>query len=796
MTKKILSYLILPLLLIQFAGCKTKDTGTTANHLFDPKVPGGVIGGKFSVSPVSSLKADVSVAGQITLTWEVENLYFPLPYSIRIYRYKGSSPFTLPDPSQLYNAAELYKVADINKDQCPIETSANPPTVPYVHNDSQIPGNCNTYVDTKNVYADTEYRYWVYLFLNNTLSPVAMIDKTTTTSGTTFTIPDANSFWNNKKWTMGGSPYSDGVGSTRYLNYSSLEPRETACALQIAQPTCTQVTGCAWTMNTSNSSYSCTNESAIGHMKGKSAFALNGSIMYVADTDNNRVVVYARDEALACAQYQESDPATYQACMFSAQGFPFVPKNILGQPTQKTNAPCNTSCQSYSSSSSCGAASGCTWDTTASSCEATFSYDKCLTKPSYVSVSGKKLIISDSGNNRLVVWNHLPADPAYNPPGGSPGSGAGGCDPNTILSQTRLADCSPDYQIGKKSFSDFSNYSLSVDGNQTFNNPTGTLINGNDLYVADTGNNRVVKIKNYEDEQTFSCNPGNWGTSLCHFSNVLGQASFFVNRTFQDFFNDDVQNQLTCAAKSYPASTGPGGTKTSCESIPVGCSWTPSQLANQGTCSLTNPLRSNVGIGNVIGNSYSYVLQRYFASPTVIKIASGRLLVSSNENFQTVSTVNSPIYLKARILEWSNNPLDGDAPTCNPGNFNSGGCDASIVFGQADFKTLVSVQGTTGKYSDVSYGLQSLDDFDISGKSMIGVDSVNNFVYLWSDWTANTTPGNAPSGIVTPPLVGSVYNGQPLPILKGLGAVSLVPDTYLIYVTDASGYSVYEIKGY
>lgn len=797
MIKNFLMYLFIPLLLFQAIGCKTTDTGST-NHLFDPKVPGGIIGGGFTVAPVTELVANTSVLGQITLTWNIESLYYPLPYHIKIYRKKGSTSFVLPDPSQSYNAADLYKLVDISKDSCPIETSADPVNgIPFVHNTSNIPGNCNTFVDTTNIYADTQYHYWAYLYLNTSYSAVADLTVQTTTTGAALNVPTAETFWNNKKWSMGGNPYSNGVGSARYLNFESMEPRNEACQLQVSQPTCSQVVGCSWSLNSTTSSFSCVNESSFGHMKGKTAFALDGAIMYVADTDNNRVQVFTRAEALACAQYKaDTNQAVFQACMFSAQGFPFTPKNILGQPTQTSNAPCNVSCQSKTTSSACGAIDGCTWDITASSCSATFSYDKCLTKPSYVSVSGNQLIISDSGNNRLVVWNHLPADPSFVVPGGSVGSSAGGCDPNIISRQNYLADCTPSYQIGKKSFQDFSNYQIASDGNQTFNNPTGTLVNGNDLYVADTGNNRVIKIKDYKDDNVFNCDAANWGGSFCRFSGVLGQASFFVKRTFQDFFDEDLQKQISCSSLSYPAATGPGGTKISCQASTVGCTWTSGQLLNQGTCTLSSPLLSATGIGNIIGTPYSYVLQRYFSNPTVVKIASGRLLVSSNENFRTVSIINTDILLKGRILEWKNNPLDGDVPTCNPINFNSGGCDASIVFGQADFKTLVSVQGTTGKYTDVSYGLQSLDDFDIQGKTMIGVDSINNFVYLWKDWTDNALAGNAPSGTAQSPIAGAVYNGQTLPVLKGLGAVTIVPETLLIYVTDASGNNVYEVKAY
>jgi hypothetical protein len=820
MKTKILGLLLLPLLLMT-QGCLTTSTGTSASYFFDPKIPGGVLGGGVTISPIVNLAADISVTGQITLTWDIDPIYLPLSYNVRIFRNPepGSGLFnsslTFPDPSDMYSTASAYLIADIPQAQCPVEPLAQTTNGPYVHNSSNIAGYCNTYVDTNFIYGGSQYQYWAYLYLNSTYSTSASIDVTPSAAGTTLTLPAATAFWDAKTWSYGGSPYSTTNGTTtKYVNYASMEPRETTCALEISSPTCGQITGCAWNSTTNV----CSNETAIGHMKGKTAFGLDGGIMYVADTDNNRVLVYTRGEALECETYKAADTACavhtdqtscgddtscvwetnsscgsslYQACMFSAEGYPFEPLNILGQPNQTTYAPCNTSCVGHTAQTACTADTSCTWSATANSCSPTFTADKCLTKPAYVSVTGNQLIISDSGNNRLVVWNHLPGDPSY-----LGGTTAGGCDPNTITTETFIPDCTPDSQIGKKSLTDMATYNVATDGEQSFNNPTGTFVNGSDLYVADTGNNRVVKITNFMNTQTFSCSPGNWGSALCSFSGVLGQASFYVNKSFQDFYNTDIANQLTCATQSFPASTGSGGTKTSCQAESVGCTWTAGQIANQGTCTVTNPLRSASGIGNTIGTAYSYVLARYFASPTVVKVVNGRMLVSANENFSTVSTINSPILLNARILEWSNNPLDGTSPTCSAASFGVGGCDASIVFGQQNFTTLISIQGTTGKYTDVSYGLQSLDDFDVSGKSMIGVDSINNYVYLWNDWTTNATAGNPPTGIVTPPILGSVYNGQALPVIKGLGAVTLIPATYLIDVTDASGFYVYEVKGY
>ena len=775
-------------------GCtKAKTPGDSTNFLFDPKVPGGSIGNTLVVGSVTNLTVDSTVTGQITLSWKIPSVYVPLPYTIRIYKNPGPLNQTLPDPTQLYTSAGLFKVAELPAASCPIETSHVAGTL-YSFNSTQIASNCTTWTETattptepshvQGVLENTTYSYSVFIYLKNTWGP-AVTGSTTTPNGSAgFTLPPANKFWQQKAWDYGNAPFANSSSpAQKTQSYSTLEPKKSTCSLMVSPPTCSQLTGCEWDVDSSGVG-ACNNESFVGHMKGKTATAYDGAVLYVADTDNNRVVVYERTEALACVQYK-NDPVTYQACQFNSQGVPFSAVNILGEPDQYSNSGCNVSCQApaaNATAAACGAVSGCAWQTKTLSCQPTFTYDQCLNKPNYITVDGNNLIITDSGNNRLVVWDHLPIQ---------------GCDPNIIAGQTTQTDCNAKTYIGKTSFSDFNNYAVATYGRMSFSNPTGTTVLNGNIYVADTNNNRVVKINNYSTSSNgYSCNLTNFQSQnfgACAFSSVLGQPSFNVKIGFKDYVATDVTNQQTCAAHSSSSV----GTITACQADSIGCQWTAAQISGQGTCSLASPLFDSLGIGNIISSPYSYVLKRFFANPTVVKFSdSGKLLVSSNEYYAGTSTIGTPIYMKGRILIWDNNPI-GDTPTCTSASFGSAGCDATAVVGQADFKTLISVQGSAAKYSDVVYGLESIDDFDIYGNVMVGVDSVNNFVYEWSDFTSTTSAGRPPTYRVINPMGASNPNGSTnLPFLKGISAITILPGSLLIYVTDPGNYKVYEVRAY
>jgi hypothetical protein len=190
-------------------------------------------------------------------------------------------------------------------------------------------------------------------------------------------------------------------------------------------------------------------------------------------------------------------------------------------------------------------------------------------------------------------------------------------------------------------------------------------------------------------------------------------------------------------------------------------------------------------------------MKRYFANPTTIKITpTDQLLVAANEGYSATSSISTPIKMNSRIMIWGANPLDTTTPLCSGGEFQSGGCDATDVIGQQDFNTLVALSSNTANYYDTSYGLQALADFDLSGNQMVGVDSINNFVYLWTNWTSTAALGHPPTVVVNPNGAADAAKAGYYPVLKNLSGATIDPLNELIYITDAQGHRVYQIQSY
>ncbi len=133
-----------------------------------------------------------------------------------------------------------------------------------------------------------------------------------------------------------------------------------------------------------------------------------------------------------------------------------------------------------------------------------------LDAPSAVAVTpGGKLIVADSGNNRVLIWNQIPTrNAALAPPDlvlGQPGLGTTPCAPNQGLAQPNA---------------------------QTLADPTAVWSDGTRLVVADTGNNRILVWNSFP------------ATADQPADLVLGQGSFARNAA-----NDTTQ---TGTAQSQP----------------------------------------------------------------------------------------------------------------------------------------------------------------------------------------------------------------------------------------------------
>ncbi|MDR3416488.1 MAG: hypothetical protein P4L83_09910 [Nevskia sp.] len=146
--------------------------------------------------------------------------------------------------------------------------------------------------------------------------------------------------------------------------------------------------------------------------------ASNGTLLYIPDTLNNRILGYSTLPTGAAAG----------AAQF-----------VIGQSSFTANAP--------GAGPSIGSAIG-------------------LASPARVSVSdtGTQLVVADSGNNRVLIWNSLPT--------------ANSIAPNVVVGQPDLGSNSPN-QGGTPSA-------------KTLSNPTGAMIANGHLVVVDKGNNRVL----------------------------------------------------------------------------------------------------------------------------------------------------------------------------------------------------------------------------------------------------------------------------------------------------------------
>lgn len=120
-----------------------------------------------------------------------------------------------------------------------------------------------------------------------------------------------------------------------------------------------------------------------------------------------------------------------------------------------------------------------------------------LTRPSDVWTDGFKLLVSDTGNNRVLYWQQVPSS----------------------------NDTPADFIIGQTSVT----RTTAGASNILFNAPIGVGSDGTQVYIADTSNNRVLVFPSF---------PVTTGTAA---SRVIGQGSF-TNTAYNDDHNNSTGN--------------------------------------------------------------------------------------------------------------------------------------------------------------------------------------------------------------------------------------------------------------
>lgn len=482
---------------------------------------------------------------------------------------------------------------------------------------------------------------------------------------------------------------------------------------------------------------------------GGMAFAYSGALMYVADTLSNRVLIYTRDGALACESLTDVDEK--QGCLINNAGSPFTSFNILGQANTTTTYPCGDPLN-------------------------TLPYSECLTRPTKLTIVGTKLYIADSGNNRIVVHNILPLN---------------GCDINATVGYVLKRECTPSSVIGKAGLSDANLfYDIATFGNSALNYPTDMAVKDGALYIADTGNNRIVRIDNFTNNQLFNCTSSSWQTNACQFSGVLGQKNLFSKDSlysiYCESFNDPTNGPLkraACLANNQDALLGTD--------------------ANEFV--INDPLRNKIEV------AFENFPKRYMRYPSrLIFNKDNSLMVLSNEDLVIKNQIGGYSSLRSRISVFPESVYSPSIGTCTSSTFDSGGCDSSIIIGQEDANQFPIVSSLTpDSYNGLSAGFFSLSDFDLrevpaeieddpSTEAMIATNSSNNQIYIWRNWATPSGLGYPASEKANDP-AGAVNEAtsQLRPDLSNLCGIKFENTIDNIYVQDCHiGRRVYEIQAY
>lgn len=716
--KQALRLFFLLLLACSFVSCNSDDDkDKTKTFVNDPNQPGanpgaGAIRAVFNVQVCPNL-LDATCTNNDTefdnlkITWRIPSLYETEEYVVVIYKVD----------------AEQYPDTNI------INRSPGSPLPPDLANITfeQVRVKDSQWTDTQ-VLQNKRYHYWIYLVYKGKgdafseegqwSTSVKQVVQTPLEGGST-NLGDADKFWEKIRWKNLTSPPAGTNGEI--ITYNSLSPG----ASTPQQP------------------------------KGRIEVAYNGAAFFVSDTDNNRVLVYQNDQLKICEQYLEDD-LQYFACRLQADGNPPTAYNILGQPSQSSKLSCvehNTACNAFTTQADCnltrnGIRSFCQWNSTAATCAV--KGNECLTKPTDLLFSQGKLIVSDSGNDRVVMYNDAEFRPS------STGAAADkvliGCDnrlPQQAIDSNPIK-CNFDKIFGKKDFNDFASYDI-TDGSgiSSLKYPTGLAIDGNDLYIADTGNHRVVKTLNYAEATAYTCNESNWLTQLCRWKGLLGQKDYFSRKSLQDFYNED-------------------------------------------------PLFLGGTFNNEIQNEN--LMKRYFANPSKIvfynKNEQKYMFIGSNENFEATVGLGTKVAIKGRIIRFDGNPLDVENPICNDATFDNGFCDATEVMGQDGFNKLVVLSGSSGgagQYSNLGYGIEDLADFEIVETKLMAIDAKNNHIYTWDDFINKVNNGFPYSYKVIDPAGRYVSASLILPDLKRLLSISYDAFGAKLYIVDGLDSKVYQL---
>jgi hypothetical protein len=268
----------------------------------------------------------------------------------------------------------------------------------------------------------------------------------------------------------GGKLYVSDREASRILGFNGLPTQNGAPAsFVLGQPDFVESTG----------------QAGQGGLSRPAGSSSDGTRLVVADRSNSRVLIYNA-----------------------------LPSNIGDQPDRVLGQP--------------------DFSSTAAACSATG-----LFLPEDVFLGHGKLIVADSANNRVLIWNSLPT--------------TNGAAPNLVLGQGSFTRCAANDANGD-------GVEDATASASTFFDPSGVWTDGTRLLVADTSNNRVLLWNQFP---TTNGQPADVVIGQSNFtarapdtSGSRLSAPFFVNSTGLQIFVSEDQNNRVTVWNQFPTANG------------------------------------------------------------------------------------------------------------------------------------------------------------------------------------------------------------------------------------------------
>jgi hypothetical protein len=651
---------IITILFLFLASCGTSLTGTKSGDN-TPAIPGGAIGTGQTLTALSGLEIDNDTPGQIKLSYKIPALYKNINGIVNVYR-KNCDP------------------SGYAKESC-VMVSPSPTVDPNIG--FYLGSSTGTsYLDITPSPGST-YTYWLVVKSDNGWSDFIKATIEAKKNEVSVSFSTLN-FWENINTTFGYDALS-GVVNKSVIGSS---------------------------VGVSGTSFSRKNGISVHK---------SGLYMAIADTANNRVLIYGNPGATSCDSSADSNE--YQMCLAVWYASLYTPMQVIGQPDFSSTKNCQTHI-----------ADGTTYTPTSEA----FGYKYCLTSPSDVEFENDNLIISDTGNNRVLIK-------AITNPNNL-------CEKNVVFGRENPTSCSFDKTIGNYSggiyASGLNRYSL--------DNPQGLETSDGDLYIADTNNNRVLLVKDYVDKS--GCNMTSWDQNSCVFDGVLGQKDYVTKEYFGELVSSCNESDLDDVF-----------------------------IRSSGTGRVIDSSKSGTNSGNY--------LKRHFRSPSSVYIDSdGGLYVAGNEGIGEApapvcsDNEGNEMKLLGRILYWQKSPLYGDNPNCSDASsFRSGRCDADKVIGQPNFSEVLGVSVGQNYNESKQYAITSISGMTVFSGNLMALDMSNNRVILWNSWKTITGSGIPRSSEASDPS-GAQHPSRStelLPNLLSLSDIDQDPVNNALFLSDS-----------